>query len=253
MTVWEEFQGGGQARWSLPLILSALLHVFLLQMLVPAQEAPPPRLAGSSRMTVILAGPVQPEPAAAIQASAPEPEADLSAAQTLPEASDPRQEQAVTSIQLVPTRIKKPMAAGIEPALQPSAAAHPAMAERGAAGPAGQTAGQAAAMDSVVAGPPAPAASVQKALPLTADNRPPAYPALARKRGWQGQVVLVVEVGCDGAAQTVRVERGSGYPLLDEAAREAVRRWRFQPGTRDGEAVVTQVLVPVHFVLEENA
>ena len=77
--------------------------------------------------------------------------------------------------------------------------------------------------------------------------------APARKRGWEGKVLLAVAVASDGAVQAVRVQSGSSHDLLDEAALQAVRGWRFQPGTRDGEPVAMQVLVPVHFILQDNS
>jgi protein TonB len=61
-----------------------------------------------------------------------------------------------------------------------------------------------------------------------------------------------VDVARDGFVQAARVQAGSGHDLLDEAALRAVRKWRFQPGTRDGEPVAMQVLVPVHFILKDN-
>jgi TonB family protein len=99
---------------------------------------------------------------------------------------------------------------------------------------------------------PAPAEAVRQAAPLTAENRPPAYPLLARKRGWEGTVVLMVRVLEDGRVQSVKVHSSSSFKLLDEAALQAVRRWRFQPGTRGGRAAAMQVLVPVHFVLRDE-
>ncbi|HDK44316.1 MAG TPA: energy transducer TonB [Desulfobacteraceae bacterium] len=91
---------------------------------------------------------------------------------------------------------------------------------------------------------------VRRAEPAYDLNPAPEYPRLARRRGWQGTVLLAVEVKEDGTVGAVSVRTGSSYPLLDEAALEAVEKWRFIPGTKDGLSVAMEVLVPVHFVLQ---
>jgi len=81
-------------------------------------------------------------------------------------------------------------------------------------------------------------------------NRPPAYPELARQRGQEGQVVLLVHVDMRGNPTTVLVEASSEYALLDQAAVRAIRRWKFNPASRNGEAVPGTVRVPVTFRLQ---
>jgi TonB family protein len=89
------------------------------------------------------------------------------------------------------------------------------------------------------------------AVPRYGDNVRPAYPTLARLRGYQGVVVLFVEVLVDGRVGQVRIRRSAGHEILDRAAREAVSMWRFEPGRREGRAVTMSVEVPVRFVLNE--
>ena len=79
------------------------------------------------------------------------------------------------------------------------------------------------------------------------NNPSPVYPRLARRRGWQGQVMLTVEVSPQGRAAAVIIANSSGYPLLDEAALDAVRDWRFIPAYRNGMAVGSMLRVPVIF------
>ncbi|HEX9190513.1 MAG TPA: energy transducer TonB [Candidatus Deferrimicrobiaceae bacterium] len=50
-----------------------------------------------------------------------------------------------------------------------------------------------------------------------------AYPAMARKMGWEGRVVVAFLVLSDGSVRDVRVVHGSGHPALDRGAVEAVR------------------------------
>ncbi len=97
---------------------------------------------------------------------------------------------------------------------------------------------------------PAPAAApampaVTEPRPL-ADNPPPDYPAAAVRAGRQGRVVLEVEVRADGTVGDCTVVASSGHRLLDHAAVDAVRRWRF----RDGPG---RVRVPIEFVLRTAA
>jgi len=77
-----------------------------------------------------------------------------------------------------------------------------------------------------------------------------AYPREAARLRQHGTVVLSVLVGADGVPQTVDVEKSSGFRSLDEAARSAVSRWTFQPGTRNGVATALWARVPITFTLE---
>jgi protein TonB len=83
-----------------------------------------------------------------------------------------------------------------------------------------------------------------------ADNPAPEYPYIARMRGEAGRVVLRVDVLASGAAGKVRVERSSGYDVLDQAALESVKRWRFLPARRNGRPVAATVRVPIRFALQ---
>lgn len=82
------------------------------------------------------------------------------------------------------------------------------------------------------------------------DNPPPQYPAIARRSGEQGRVLLRVLVTAGGLAESVDVRTSSGSPRLDTAAQETVRRWRFVPARQGNHAVAAWVLVPINFTLE---
>lgn len=97
-----------------------------------------------------------------------------------------------------------------------------------------------------VAGKP----ELQKALPRYGFNPKPPYPDLARRRGYEGTVILSVLVSRDGSAASVRVAQSSGYSLLDRSALETVAGWRFVPAKLGGEPVEMEVEVPVRFQLE---
>ncbi|MFO1398578.1 MAG: energy transducer TonB [Burkholderiales bacterium] len=81
------------------------------------------------------------------------------------------------------------------------------------------------------------------------DNPPPAYPPLARRAGEQGKVLLRVHVTADGLADDVQIRESSGFPRLDAAAQETVRRWRFVPARQGDRNVAAWVIVPIAFTL----
>jgi TonB family protein len=76
----------------------------------------------------------------------------------------------------------------------------------------------------------------------------PEYSEEARKAKVQGAVLLSIEVDRSGRAQNVRVVRSLGVGL-DEKAIEAVRKWKFKPGYRDGKAVTVGATIEVNFRL----
>ncbi len=86
--------------------------------------------------------------------------------------------------------------------------------------------------------------------PAPAYRPEPVYPAFARRLGYEGRVVLHIQVLATGSVGTVRVERSSGYAVLDEAALESVKRWRFKPAQRGGQPVDATLLVPITFKLQ---
>jgi protein TonB len=78
----------------------------------------------------------------------------------------------------------------------------------------------------------------------------PEYPLLARQMKVQGAVVLEVRIGKDGGIQSLQVS--SGPAILADAAREAVKQWRFKPYFQDGQPVETQARVTVDFTIRAN-
>lgn len=73
----------------------------------------------------------------------------------------------------------------------------------------------------------------------------PHYPDLARSSGAEGVVIVNAMVGPDGYVKDVKVLRS--IPMLDGAAMEAVRQWRFKPGSINGKPIHVWVAVPVRF------
>lgn len=81
-------------------------------------------------------------------------------------------------------------------------------------------------------------------------NPKPNYPRIARSRGWQGKVLLRVQVSTAGKSDTVSVHKSSGHEILDESAIEAVKQWRFIPARRGDTPVASSVVVPILFTLQ---
>ena len=80
-------------------------------------------------------------------------------------------------------------------------------------------------------------------------NPKPAYPRIAKSRGWQGRVLLRVQVTAAGRSASVQVQQSSGHEILDEAAVEAVKNWTFIPAKRGTTPVASSVTVPIQFKL----
>jgi protein TonB len=80
------------------------------------------------------------------------------------------------------------------------------------------------------------------------------YPREARRRKQQGDVLLSVSVSEQGVPLRVQIKAGSGFALLDNAASEAVRQWRFEPARKGAAAVASEVEVPIQFrlTIQEN-
>lgn len=100
--------------------------------------------------------------------------------------------------------------------------------------------------------PPAPPSAV------TASNlgtrmisgNPPHYPMESRSKREQGTVELLIVLGVNGSVETISVSHSSGFPRLDNAALNAVRRWRWAPTMHNGTPVKVRGIVEIPFVLQ---
>ena len=76
----------------------------------------------------------------------------------------------------------------------------------------------------------------------------PEYSEEARKAKYSGTVVLQLVVDAGGKARDIRVVRSLGLGL-DEKAIEAVNKWKFRPGVKNGQPVAVQATIEVNFRL----
>ena len=115
--------------------------------------------------------------------------------------------------------------------------------------------------------PPAPVAVPQPVVPPVAEvqevtmtaqtltavylrNPKPSYPGMSRRLGEQGTVFLRVFITAIGNPTRIELKTSSGYPRLDQAAQDAVQRWKFVPAKRGDQAVDAWVVVPIKFSLK---
>nr|WP_259640474.1 energy transducer TonB [Pseudomonas savastanoi] len=135
--------------------------------------------------------------------------------------------------------VKKPTPPAPTPAAAPSPPAPPAPAPAPPAPPA-------------PAAPPAPVKESAAVSGLASlGNPPPEYPGLALRRSWEGRVILRIKVLPNGRAGAVEVTKSSGKPVLDEAAVEAVRNWKFIPAKRGDTPIEGFATQTIDFKLPE--
>jgi len=101
------------------------------------------------------------------------------------------------------------------------------------------------------AAPPAPAIVQPSSDASHLNNPKPVYPAVSKRLGEQGKIVLRVLIGADGIPQKVEIKQSSGFERLDRQAVDTVTRWRFVPGTRNGVPEAMWYLQPINFVLQQ--
>jgi TonB family protein len=101
-----------------------------------------------------------------------------------------------------------------------------------------------------VLGPTSPNVVRLGSPPLKLHDVRPVYPSTALSARVQGNVVVQLQVGADGEVREARIVRS--IPLLDEAALEAVRQWKFRPTFVGGVPTPVVFQVSVGFVLVDG-
>jgi len=86
--------------------------------------------------------------------------------------------------------------------------------------------------------------------PRYAENPKPSYPQEARERGYQGEVLLRVEVLSNGRVGQIEVKRSSGHDILDQSALSTVKQWKFIPAKKGESTLSLWVNVPIKFQLQ---
>jgi protein TonB len=78
----------------------------------------------------------------------------------------------------------------------------------------------------------------------------PVYPYAAKRKGVEGYAIVRFVVTAEGHVRNVSVLKSSPAKTFTQAAQEAVRRWRFEPGTKGGKAVAVRVQIRLRFELK---
>ncbi len=147
----------------------------------------------------------------------------------------------------LPVADASPTAMSVPPApaenVQPDPEPAPPIAYSGPPGPPGPPSGTSGSGEPHVTLPSSKASYL--------NNPRPQYPPMSKRLGETGTVMLKVLVGADGTAKDVLIHKSSGFERLDVAALEAVRKWRFVPGTRLGVPEDMWFNVPVKWVLND--
>ena len=181
----------------------------------------------------LIVAPVVPEPVPTVPAAAPEP------------VTKPAERRPVRNTVTSPL-----LTAATEAPVSYSA---PAMEPQPAPTVTADTAPAAVRAPSAAPTPAPPAVTIPVSAPrFNADyliNPAPAYPPLSRRMNEEGRVLLRVMVDADGNPSALEIHTSSGYPRLDQAALDAVRRWKFGPARRGDEAIAGTVNVPIDFRL----
>jgi len=87
---------------------------------------------------------------------------------------------------------------------------------------------------------------------MTNTHTTPPYPAVARRLGQQGTVILAITVAADGSVSAAQVATSSGVPELDQAALSWVKaHWRYKPAMQGGVAVPSTTQAAVKFDLKQ--
>jgi TonB family protein len=88
------------------------------------------------------------------------------------------------------------------------------------------------------------------ARPRYAENPKPIYPQEAREKGYEGEVILRVEVLVNGRVGQIEIKKSSGYELLDHSALNTVKQWKFIPAKKGEKTIPLWVNIPVKFQLQ---
>lgn len=86
--------------------------------------------------------------------------------------------------------------------------------------------------------------------PVAVVRGEPPYPYKARQRRIEGEVTVKFLVAADGSVERVQIVASEPEGLFDDAVREAVARWRFEPGRIGGQPVAAWVVNTIVFDLD---
>ena len=83
----------------------------------------------------------------------------------------------------------------------------------------------------------------------TIQNPHPEYPLIARKKGWQGKLLLNVLVGKNGEVIDINIVKTSGFEILDKISVKTIKDWKFIPARIGKKNIEDNLNIPVSFKL----
>lgn len=241
-------------------LLAVLIHISVLSLvgfvasgvspLAPVSQPPvqieiePPRLVSTHNSIHLASGGPRPTPPKAVAPLAPTPKP----------VTKPKVKTVVKS--RVHHRQRHPKAAPAHLATRNLPAPLPAKSVRNSVGlPASTSApmsdNRGAAKNASTYGPPEGQGGGTYSSASYRCGALPSYPDSERTFGREGVVTVRVLVGKDGHPVSVVVRNTSGHADFDNAALEAVRKWKFSPARRGGIAVAGFFDVRVRFHLND--
>ncbi len=87
--------------------------------------------------------------------------------------------------------------------------------------------------------------------PVPVKTPPPKYPPQMKSEGVDGVVAVRVHISADGSVAECTVAK-SNRAEFDQAALDAVQKWKFKPATKDGAPVACKIVIPIRFSLEQS-
>jgi protein TonB len=81
---------------------------------------------------------------------------------------------------------------------------------------------------------------------------PPVYPSTLLKKGIGGKVLITAVISTSGQVVKANIKGSSGYSELDNSALQAVLKWKFKPGKRNGKDVQATCIIPYTFEVKKN-
>lgn len=85
---------------------------------------------------------------------------------------------------------------------------------------------------------------------LLGHPKPISYPHWVVSKGWQGKLIIAVEIRTDGTIGLYQVMHSTGYKALDKRAVHTIQNWKFHPAMKDGKPVKTCIQIPILFQLK---
>lgn len=205
---------------------SGLLHRIVADLVVPAEVL--------IDLSPSEAEPAPPKPQPAVVQPAPQPRTPT------PRPSPAQAQQTAPTPLAVPATATEPDNAALSPA--PVAVATNSASTTGSSN-ASPPPGTAVAANRV------PALELPSSDADYLNNPRPPYPALSKRLGETGKVVIRTFIGVDGSAQRAEIKQSSGFDRLDQAALATALKWRYVPGKRAGVAEAMWFDVPFNWVL----